>query len=230
MNTPSIWSHLRNGYRLGFRRSFDQTEISFRPRSRWLEDASSETLRVHVNCVASSKQPVILWNEKDHNMTDIAKLIHQKSPFAEQQFVHVACRTNPFETWVRALSQFISPCQPNLQKRYNAQSSSLLGGTLFLDELECLPMDLQHVLYSMLDRDGIVRFTNHQVEDIEIRVVASSSTNIWRQCQEGLFQANLLSQLNRLAIHDVFHASSSPQLVEQRERIAQNNSALNLGT
>lgn len=162
---------------------------------------TSQAFDAHINYVAASKQPVLLWKYQDTDATDVAELIHRKSLFAEHQLATVSCRTHPLETWGKALAQLIDPHQSKTETPCSYPKTNLPGGTLFLDDLEFLPKELQCLLYALLDQKGMIRFMGSNAQGVEVRVIASATVDIWRKSQEGFFQANLFSQLNQLTVH-----------------------------
>ena len=201
MNIATILYEMINGAQLDVEQTIKEPEHSVTPRKLWRGMPSGQAFHVHVNCVAACKQPVLLWKFGDTDTTEVAELIHRKSPFAEHQLVTVSCRANPFETWGKALAQLIDPHQPETERPHPYPLTILPGGTLFLDELEYLPKELQCLLYALLDQEGVIRFVGRNAQGVEVRVMASSTIDIWRKSQEGSFQANLLCQLNRLSVH-----------------------------
>jgi len=201
MSIKAIFYEIINGTHLGGELSINEEECSVPPRTLWRGMHPSQAFHIHINCVATSKQPVLLWKYGDTEPTEVAELIHRRSPFAEYQLATVSCRANPFETWGKALAQLIDPHRSRTDKQPPYPTCMLPGGTLFLDDLEYLPKDLQCLLYAMLDQEGMIRFMGSNAQGVEVRVMASASTDIWKKSQEGLFQASLFCQLNRLAVH-----------------------------
>lgn len=202
MTLMSIFSRLKNGHSLKNPRYSIHEQLSLaRSRALKYDDPDNQAFDVHVSCVASSKQPVVLWKHGETDVTDIAGMIHRHSPFAGQQIATVSCRTNPFETWAQALADLIDPDQPAKDIGQSENGAVRPGGTLFLNDLEFLPHELQTLLHALLNEERIIRFPGAHTPEAEIRVITSSTMDIWRKCQDGLFHANLFFQLNRLTVH-----------------------------
>ncbi len=203
MNITSILHQIINGNYLCRRQTMKNEEPWTSTQERWEKEERCQELDVHFNCVASSKQPVLLWKYEDTDTSEVAKLLHKRSPFCKHHLVTVSCRTDPFKTWGMALSQLIVPHQPRTDEQPADPITMVPGGTLFINDLEFLPFELQRLLYALLDQDGVIRFMGKNAHGVEIRVIASTTTDIWKKCQEGFFHASLLYQLNRLNVHDL---------------------------
>ena len=203
MTLTSMFSRLKNSHSLeDLRYSINERLSRTHPQALKYDDPGNQAFDVHVNCVASSKQPVVLWKHGETDVTDIAGMIHRQSPFGAQQFATVSCRTNPFETWAQALADLIDSDQPaNDTGQPENRAAVRHGGTLFLNDLEFLPRELQTLLRALLNEERIIRFPGVHIPKAEIRVIASSTMDIWRKCQDGLFHANLFFQLNRLTVY-----------------------------
>ena len=203
MTLKSIFARLKNVHSLeNLRYSINERLSRTCPRVLKYDDSGNQAFDVHVKCVASSKQPVVLWKHRETDVTDIAGMIHRHSPFGTQQFATVSCRTNPFETWALALADLIDPDQPAKDTGQSENGAAVRpGGTLFLNDLEFLPHELQILLHALLNEERIIRFPGTHIPEAEIRVITSSTMDIWRKCQDGLFHANLFFQLNRLTVH-----------------------------
>ena len=209
MNITSILHQIVNGNYLCRRQTMKNEEPWTSTQELWEKEKLCQELDVHFNCVASSKQPVLLWKDGDTDVSDVANLIHKRSPSCKHHLTTASCRTDPFKTWGMALSQLIEPHQPRTDEQPADPMTLVPGGTLFINDLEFLPYELQRLLYALLDQDGVIRFVGKNAHGLEIRVIASTTTDIWGKCQEGLFHISLLNQLNRLTVHDLSLSLSS---------------------
>ena len=201
MRNNSILNEMARKIHLSKELTINDEEQCTNHQQIWMRERASQAFYTHINYLAMSKQPVLLWKYRDTDATDVAQLIHQRSPFAKHQLATVSCRTNSLETWGKALAQLIDPHQPKTKVQCSCPKSNLPGGTLFLDDLEFLPKELQCLLYALLDQKGMIRFLGSNAQGVEVRVIASATVDIWSKSQEGLFRPNLFSQLNRLTVH-----------------------------
>ncbi len=201
MSLVSTLKRMVSGNHLALEQGIAEERRSGRPRKLWNEENLSEAFKVHVNCVATSKQPILFWEDGGTDLSHFAERVHRKSPFAKHQFAVVSCRVNPLETWCKALAQFFASHQTPENTGSVSESIFPPGGTVFFDELEFLPQELQHLLYAQLDHEGMIRFMDRNARGVEVRIMASSTMDIWRKCQEGVFHADLFCQMNRLTVH-----------------------------
>ncbi len=83
------------------------------------------------------------------------------------------------------------------------------GGTLFLDEIAEMPLDMQSVLLRVLEDKVFTRVGGSKPIDVDVRLIAATNRDIWREVNEGKFRLDLYFRLNVIKL----------ELVPLRERM-----------
>lgn len=83
------------------------------------------------------------------------------------------------------------------------------GGTLFLDEIAEMPLDMQSVLLRVLEDKVFTRVGGSKPIDVDVRLIAATNRDIWREVNEGKFRLDLYFRLNVIKL----------ELVPLRERL-----------
>ena len=74
------------------------------------------------------------------------------------------------------------------------------GGTLFLDEIGDLPLAMQVKFLRVLQDQEIEALGSNKVFNVDVRIIAASSTDLKRLVDQGRFRADLYYRLNVLPI------------------------------
>ncbi len=69
------------------------------------------------------------------------------------------------------------------------------GGTAYIKEVTLLPLDAQRSLLKVIERDP------DQPGDFDVRIIVSTSKDIWKEASERRFKKALLSRLSVVHIH-----------------------------
>ncbi len=75
------------------------------------------------------------------------------------------------------------------------------GGTLYMNEVTSLPLELQRGLLALIDHDGLIRFVRTNGQRVEVRVISTSSIELWNVQDQKTFRPDLFYRLNVLALH-----------------------------
>src|SRR5262249_34616029 len=73
-------------------------------------------------------------------------------------------------------------------------------GTLFLDDIECMPPKMQVSLLRVLEDQRVLPIGATSPISIDVRIIASSNSDLERACNEGRFRRDLYYRLNVLTI------------------------------
>lgn len=74
------------------------------------------------------------------------------------------------------------------------------GGTLFLDEIGEMPLSLQTTLLRVLDSGELLRVGAEEVEKVDVRLIAASSTDLEEAVAQGRFKEALYFRLRQYQI------------------------------
>lgn len=113
-----------------------------------------------------------------------AHAIHRKSERKHKKFIRVNCSSQ------EARDQLFS----NEEGRSHVEQA--LGGTLFLDEIGDLTIEQQHHLLTLLNEKRLPSIE----ENIDLRVIASTSEPLEKNMRDGLFLEELYFQINKMPI------------------------------
>jgi two-component system nitrogen regulation response regulator NtrX len=131
----------------------------------------------------------------------VARKIHEASKRRDGPFVVVNCATlHP--DWVEAelFGTEIVGLDPNTPRKIGLLEQAH-GGTLYLDEVTDLPLPTQSKLIRMLQDQTFNRLGDHQKIEVDIRIIAATSTNINQAIQDGQFREDLYYRLSVVPIY-----------------------------
>ena len=143
--------------------------------------ASMQALNDMAGEIAPTDIPVLVIGESGTGKDAYARLIHRLSPQHQTQFCKINCAS-------------FDPGHVSGQLRASRQQSSLAvaSGILYLDNVQELDMASQRVLLSLLP-DGETSRLN---DEISMRLVSSTATNLESEVESGRFRRELYFRLN----------------------------------
>ncbi|MBW2093071.1 MAG: sigma-54-dependent Fis family transcriptional regulator, partial [Deltaproteobacteria bacterium] len=167
-----------------------------------------------VERVAPTDSTVLITGESGTGKGLIARLIHQKSPRKNRQFVAVDCGT-----LVETL--FESELFGHVKGAFTGAGGDKVGkfelaqhGTIFFDEISNINLEVQAKLLKAVEEREISRVGSHQLIKVDVRILAATNQDLFKAIENGLFREDLYYRLNVVSIH-------LPPLRERREDIPQ---------
>jgi two-component system response regulator AtoC len=183
-----------------------QTEVAIGESARWRRALGM------VEAAAATDSVVLLTGESGTGKELLARRLHALSRRATGPFVKVNCASVPVEMWE---SEFFG----HRKGSFAGAASDREGrfqladrGTLLLDEVVAMPAAGQAKLLQVIQDGEFERLGDAQPTRVDVRVVASTNSNLEAEVQQGRFRADLFYRLNVVRI-DV------PPLRERREDI-----------
>jgi two-component system response regulator AtoC len=183
-----------------------QAEASIGESSPW------RRVTAMVDAAAATDSVVLFTGESGTGKEILARRLHALSPRASGPFVKVNCAAVPLEMWE---SEFFG----HRKGSFAGAASDREGrfqladrGTLFLDEVGTMPSAGQAKLLRAIQDGEFERLGDEQPTRVDVRVVASTNSDLEAEVQQGRFRADLFYSLNVVRI-DV------PPLRERREDI-----------
>jgi two-component system response regulator AtoC len=165
-----------------------------------------------VEAAAAADSVVLVTGESGTGKELLARRLHALSPRAGGPFVKVNCAAVPLEMWE---SEFFG----HRKGSFAGAASDREGrfqladrGTLLLDEVGTMPPAGQAKLLQAIQDGEFERLGDDQATRVDVRVVASTNSDLEAEVQQGRFRADLFYSLNVVRI-DV------PPLRERREDI-----------
>ncbi len=184
----------------------DQTELAIGESAPW------RRVMGMVEAAAATDSVVLLSGESGTGKELLARRLHALSPRAAGPFVKVNCSAVPLELWE---SEFFG----HRKGAFAAATGDREGrfqladrGMLLLDEVSAMPLAGQPKLLRVIQDGEFERLGDEQPTRVDVRVVASTNSDLEALVQDGQFRADLYYRLDVVRI-DV------PPLRERREDI-----------
>jgi len=143
--------------------------------------------------VAITETAILIEGEAGTGKGVLAAVIHQRSLRRLQPLHVLDCVALAAGRDADVLGQ-IADQHAGLQPRRGALGQGG-AGTLLLDEVGALPPELQRALLRVLDQRTVRRIGADGVHRIDVRIVASSSSDLRAAVRAGRFRADLFQRL-----------------------------------
>jgi DNA-binding NtrC family response regulator len=176
------------------------------------ESASWRRVMAMVAAAAPTDSTVLLLGESGTGKELLARIVHRLSPRASGPFVRVNCAAIPLEMWE---SEFFG----HRKGSFTGAAADREGrfhlahrGTLLLDEVGAMPTAGQAKLLRAIQDGEFDRLGDEQPTRVDVRIVASTNSDLADEVKQGRFRADLFYRLNVVRI-DV------PALRERKEDI-----------
>ncbi|WP_340146934.1 sigma-54 dependent transcriptional regulator [Halomonas sp. PA16-9] len=146
--------------------------------------------------VAPTPATVLFNGESGVGKDLFANELHRKSNLANGPFVALNCAAIP-DTLVEAeLFGVEKGAFTGAEKSRPGRFERANGGTLFLDEIPSLSYEAQGKLLRTLQNGEIERVGGAHPIQVNVRVVAASNKDLFKEVQNGLFREDLYYRLN----------------------------------
>jgi DNA-binding NtrC family response regulator len=169
-------------------------------------------LRAQAALLAETNVPVLILGESGSGRETIARLIHRLSIRSGFGFAKVDCAVLPRDLLERELFGYgkTSTTSPAQTKRGKLELCA--KGTILLEEITEMPLELQSNLVQVLQSKQFVRSGTSALIEVDVRVLATSSTNVERAISEKRLREDLYRHLSAYTI-------SVPPLRERKEEL-----------
>lgn len=148
-----------------------------------------------IHMIAPSDLPVLIQGESGTGKTLFAHSIHQLSNRSDHPLITVNCAAIPPNLLETEL--FGKGDRSGRKGRIQLADK----GTLFLDDIGSLPLPIQVKLLRLLN-DGVVESPNsHQVESVNVRVIASSSQPLTELIEANQFRTDLYYRIQAITLN-----------------------------
>src|SRR5271157_2511027 len=168
-------------------------------------------LRTQAELLAVTNVPVLIIGESGSGKETAARLIHKLSVRSGFGFAKVNCAALPSDL----LEIELFGCKRNGTQPPRVRPGKLEfceRGTILLDEITEMPMALQAKLLEVLQNKRFVRPGNGTSVEVDVRVLAASTTSIESAISESKLREDLYYCLSAYTIH-------VPPLRQRREEI-----------
>ena len=144
----------------------------------------------------------------------MAQALQQSSKRADQPFIIINCAALPAELIESIMFGHEKGAFTGADERRDGYVQKASGGTLFLDEIGELPLSLQAKLLRFVENGECQRVGSHELEKVDVRILAATNHDLLQQINEGKFRQDLFYRLSVVTLR-------LPTLHERRHDIAE---------
>ncbi|WP_418791599.1 sigma-54-dependent Fis family transcriptional regulator [Phosphitispora sp. TUW77] len=150
---------------------------------------------------AKSSSNILLLGESGTGKEVFAQAIHNVSSRSKDPFIAINCAAIPRELIGSEMFGYSDGAFTGAKRGGNPGKFELAqGGTLFLDEIGEMPIELQPHLLRVLQEKVVTRIGGTQVIPIDVRVIAATNKDLYKEVEKGSFRKDLYYRLNVLNI------------------------------
>ena len=154
-----------------------------------------------VEKVAPFESTVLLLGETGTGKELIANAIHRGSPRRDHTFVRVNCAALPAELIASELFGHEKGAFTGALRHRIGRFEAASGGTIFLDEIAELSPEIQVSLLRVLQEKEFESVGGNRTIKTDVRVIAATNKDLWREVSEGRFRMDLFYRLNVFPVH-----------------------------
>ncbi len=151
--------------------------------------------------LAASDITVLIEGESGTGKELLARHIHRSSRRADKPFIAVNCAAIPDNLLESELFGHEKGSFTGAVDRKKGKFELAHGGTILLDEIGEMPLLLQAKLLRALQEKEIDRVGGKSPVPVDVRVIATTNRDLWKECGEGRFREDLYYRLNVFPIN-----------------------------
>ena len=151
--------------------------------------------------VAATDSTVLITGETGTGKELIAHAIHRRSPRRDRALVKVNCAALPAELIASELFGHEKGAFTGALQQRVGRFEAANGGTIFLDEIAELSPEIQVSLLRVLQEKEFERVGGNRTIKTDVRVIAATNKDLWREVSEGRFRMDLFYRLNVFPVH-----------------------------
>ena len=153
---------------------------------------------------AISDSTVLITGESGTGKEILAQAIHNASSRSNNPFVAINCSAIPENLLESELFGYEEGAFTGAKKGGNMGVFELAHtGTILLDEIGSMPLNLQSRLLRVLQEKEVWRLGSNKSIKIDVRVIASTNTNLFEAVEKGDFRRDLYFRLNVLNLETI---------------------------
>lgn len=161
---------------------------------------------------AAADVHILIEGETGTGKELMAQALQQSSKRAQQPFIIINCAALPVELAESLLFGHEKGAFTGAHESKEGYVQKARGGTLFLDEIGELPLPLQAKLLRFVENGECQRVGSHEVELVDVRILAATHRNLLQMINEKTFREDLFYRLSVVSIR-------IPNLKERRQDI-----------
>jgi len=153
-----------------------------------------------LNQIAASAAPVLLTGPSGVGKELHARALHGRSPRRAGPFWPVNCGALPPGLAEAELFGCRRGAYTGADHDRDGAFVEADAGTLFLDEVGELPEEVQPKLLRVLETGEVFPLGGGRPRRVDVRIVAATNRNLWRDVDEGRYRADLLFRLEGMVL------------------------------
>ena len=153
-----------------------------------------------IEAAAASDSTVLLLGESGTGKELLARRLHELSPRASGPFVKVNCAAVPLEMWESEFFGHRKGSFTGALADRDGRFQLAHRGTLLLDEVGAMPAAGQAKLLRVIQDGEFDRLGDARPTRVDVRIVASTNSDLEGEVRSGAFRADLFFRLNVLSI------------------------------
>jgi len=161
---------------------------------------------------AAADVHILIEGETGTGKELMAQALQKSSRRADKPFVIINCAALPSELVESLLFGHEKGSFTGADEKREGYVQKAAGGTIFLDEIGELPLALQAKLLRFVEYGECQRIGSHQIERIDVRILAATNRNLMQLINEGKFRQDLFYRLSVVSLR-------LPNLRERRRDI-----------
>ncbi len=173
-----------------------------------------KSLNQQIEMAAQSNSRVLIMGESGTGKEIIARLLHEKSPRHDHQFIEVNCAAIPQELIESELFGHEKGSFTGASERKTGKFELADKGTLFLDEIGDMSLKTQAKVLRVIETQTFQRVGGSKNIKVDTRIIAATNKDLPSEARKGNFREDLYFRLNVIPI-------VSPALRERLEDIPQ---------
>src|SRR5499427_3700802 len=146
--------------------------------------------------VAAWEATVLLLGETGTGKELSAQAIHRQSRRSNRPLVKVNCAALPSELVASELFGHEKGSFTGAMQQRVGRFEAANGGTIFLDEIAELSPEIQVALLRVLQEKEFERVGGNRTIKTDVRVIAATNKDLWREVSAGRFRMDLFYRLN----------------------------------
>jgi DNA-binding NtrC family response regulator len=145
--------------------------------------------------IAQTEATVVIFGETGTGKSAVAQAIHNNSARKDGPFITVDCGAIAENLIESELFGHEKGAFTGADRMRQGALERARGGTLFIDELVDLRLDLQPRLLRVLEEREVRRVGGNAAIKLDVRIIAASRFDLWREVQEKRFREDLYFRL-----------------------------------
>ena len=154
-----------------------------------------------IDLVAASDATVLITGENGTGKELVAQAIHRQSDRRKGPFIAANCSAYSPTLLESELFGHEKGAFTGAIKRKMGRIERAKGGTLFLDEIGDIAAATQVLLLRFLQDHSFERVGGEETLEADVRVLAATNRDLYREVEEGRFRDDLYYRLNVISIH-----------------------------